>query len=71
MTGGGDTGEFEDVPADDPIDAMDDDTVEGDDVAPPVDEPILGLDLNDRIPSAGIADIGGRAGSAADDGTEA
>jgi hypothetical protein len=38
-----------------------DDTVEGDDVAPPVPEPDLKIEI-DPIPSAGAADIGGRAG---------
>ena len=38
-----------------------DDTVEGDDVAPPVPEPDLEIEI-DPIPSAGAADIGGRAG---------
>jgi hypothetical protein len=67
MTGGGDLDEIED---DDVLDGDDDDdddvddgddTVEGDDIAPPVAEAHLKLDLNDRIPSAGAADIGGRA----------
>ena len=41
-----------------------DDTVEGDDLAPPVPEPSLsGIEI-DPIPSAGAADVGGRAGDA-------
>jgi hypothetical protein len=67
MTGGGDLDEIEDddvLDGDDDDDDDDDDgddTVEGDDIAPPVAEAHLKLDLNDRIPSAGAADIGGRA----------
>jgi hypothetical protein len=65
MTGGGDLDEIEDDDVldgdDDDDDDDDDDTVEGDDIAPPVAEAHLKLDLNDRIPSAGAADIGGRA----------
>jgi hypothetical protein len=72
MTGGGDLDEIEDddvLDGDDDDDEDDDDddgdddddTVEGDDIAPPVAEAHLKLDLNDRIPSAGAADIGGRA----------
>jgi hypothetical protein len=68
MTGGGDLDEIEDDDVldgdddDNDDDDDDDDTVEGDDIAPPVAEAHLKLDLNDRIPSAGAADIGGRAG---------
>ncbi|HTW82830.1 MAG TPA: hypothetical protein VMD91_02040 [Candidatus Sulfotelmatobacter sp.] len=40
----------------------DDDTVEGDDVAPPVAGPELHLNTNDTDPTAGASDIGGRAG---------
>jgi hypothetical protein len=64
MTGGGDLDEIEDDDAfdgDDDDDGELDDTVQGDDIAPPVAEPRLSLDLNDRIPSAGAADVGGRA----------
>ena len=66
MTGGGDLDEIEDDEVldgddDDDDDDADDDTVEGDDIAPPVAEAHLKLALNDRIPSAGAADIGGRA----------
>ena len=50
MTGGGDLDEIED----------EDDDV-GDDVSPPVAEADLDLNLNDRIPAAGVADVGGRA----------
>jgi hypothetical protein len=39
-----------------------DDTVEGDDIAPPVSEPDLSRIETESIPSAGAADIGGRAG---------
>jgi hypothetical protein len=39
-----------------------DDTVMGDDLAPPVPEPDIELNPNDPIPSAGAADIGGRRG---------
>lgn len=39
-----------------------DDTVEGDDVAPPVAEPELRLNTSDPDPTAGASDIGGRAG---------
>ena len=39
-----------------------DDTVEGDDVAPPVNEPALDDPEIDPIPSAGGAAVGGRAG---------
>jgi len=72
MTGGGDLDEVEDDDAD--VDVADDEdedaivdedpeaTDDGDDVAPPVAEAELDLNLSDRIPAAGIADIGGRAG---------
>jgi hypothetical protein len=80
MTGGGDLDEIEDDDVldgdddddedDDDDDDDDDDTVEGDDIAPPVAEAHLKLDLNDRIPSAGAADIGGR-GAAHPDATTA
>lgn len=70
MTGGGDLDEFED---DDELDDAedegediavdtDDDTDDGEDIAPPVAEPDLALNLNDRVPAAGIVDVGGRAG---------
>jgi hypothetical protein len=72
MTGGGDTSEIEDIVVDEDLDVGDeqldlanydtDDTVEGDDIAPPIAEPDLMLNPNDPIPSAGGADIGGRAG---------
>ena len=39
-----------------------DDTVEGDDVAPPVAESDLTINANDTDPTAGASDIGGRAG---------
>jgi hypothetical protein len=39
-----------------------DDSVMGDDLAPPVPEPDLELNPNDPIPSAGAADVGGRPG---------
>ncbi len=68
MTGGGDTDELEEI--DDAIAGgleEDDDTVEGDDVAPPVAEPDLDLNLSDRIPSAGASDTGGRAAGLDDD----
>jgi len=70
MTGGGDLDEIEDhdiedVDVDEDEDAIVDEepdaTDDGDDVAPPIAEAI-DLNLNDRIPSAGAADIGGRAG---------
>jgi hypothetical protein len=64
MTGGGDLDEFEDDDEGEDIAvdvADDDDTDDGEDIAPPVAEPDLSLDLNDRIPAAGIADTGGRA----------
>jgi len=48
-------------------DEDDDATDDGTDIAPPVDLSLRELDLNDRIPSAGAADIGGRAGSPDDD----
>lgn len=71
MTGGGDLDEIEDE--DDDVDVADDededaivdedpdDTDDGDDIAPPVAEPNLDLNLNDRIPAAGGVDTGGRA----------
>jgi hypothetical protein len=40
-------------------DEDDDATDDGTDIAPPVDLSLRELDLNDRIPSAGAADIGG------------
>lgn len=40
----------------------DDETIEGDDVAPPVAEPDLHINTNDADPTAGASDIGGRAG---------
>jgi hypothetical protein len=39
-----------------------DDTVDGEELAPPVPEPALGAIEIDPIPSAGAADVGGRAG---------
>ena len=69
MTGAGDTDEIEDVAEvleDDDFGTLeaiedDDDTVEGDDVAPPVAEPTLNINTNDTDPTAGASDIGGRA----------
>jgi hypothetical protein len=70
MTGSGDTDEIEDIPEDvdddDPgsLAAIEDndDTVEGDDIAPPVPEPDLDINTSDTDPTAGASDIGGRAG---------
>ena len=45
-----------------PMDQNHDDTIEGDDIAPPVPEPDLSRIEVEPIPSAGAADIGGRAG---------
>ncbi|BDE04818.1 hypothetical protein WPS_00940 [Vulcanimicrobium alpinum] len=51
MTGGGDTDEFEEIPTELDLGADEDD-----------DTPELRLNRNDAIPTAGAADIGGRAG---------
>lgn len=53
------------IPSDrDPLAEIEDDdeTVEGDDVAPPVAETDLHINTNDADPTAGASDIGGRAG---------
>jgi len=71
MTGGGDLDEIEDDDIEDgdedededaSVDEEPDATDDGDDLAPPVAEAQIDLNLNDRIPSAGVADVGGRAG---------
>jgi hypothetical protein len=67
MTGAGDIGEIDDVADLEQatfagVAAVDDDdTVEGDDIAPPVPEPVLDINTNDTDPTAGASDIGGRA----------
>jgi hypothetical protein len=67
MTGAGDIGEIDDVADLERTDlgsiaaVDDDDSVEGDDIAPPVPEPVLDINTNDTDPTAGASDIGGRA----------